>query len=54
MKISVILAHPNLQKESFNHAIARTAVDILEQTNHTVSYHDLIRKNLIQSSLLQK
>ncbi len=41
MKISVILAHPNLQKESFNHAIAQIAVEILGKNNHTVNYHDL-------------
>jgi len=39
MKISVILAHPN--KESFNHAIAATAVQALTEKGHEVSFHDL-------------
>jgi len=39
MKISVILAHPD--KKSFNHAIAKTAVDQLEQNGHAVHFHDL-------------
>ena len=45
MNVSVILAHPNLQKESFNHAIARTAVDILKHNKHTVKFHDLYAEN---------
>jgi len=39
MIISVILAHPN--KESFNHAIASTAVEALQQNGHDVNLHDL-------------
>ncbi|NOY06653.1 MAG: NAD(P)H-dependent oxidoreductase [Chlorobi bacterium] len=39
MKLSVILAHPN--KQSFNHAIAETAVDSLKQNGHDVVFHDL-------------
>jgi NAD(P)H dehydrogenase (quinone) len=43
MKISVILAHPNA--ESFNHAIARTAVEQLESNGHEVIFHDLYEEN---------
>ena len=39
MKISVILAHPD--KESFNHAIAATAVETLTEKGHEVYFHDL-------------
>ncbi|GBE17469.1 hypothetical protein BMS3Abin16_00052 [archaeon BMS3Abin16] len=39
MKISVILAHPN--KDSFNHAIAETAIDELKQKGHEICFHDL-------------
>ncbi|MCK9293803.1 MAG: NAD(P)H-dependent oxidoreductase [Desulfobulbaceae bacterium] len=39
MKISVILAHPN--KESFNHAIARTVLQALAANRHQVFFHDL-------------
>jgi len=39
MRISVILAHPD--KGSFNHAIAATAVQVLRNAGHTVSFHDL-------------
>ncbi len=39
MKISVILAHPN--KDSFNHAIAETAIDELKQRGHEICFHDL-------------
>lgn len=39
MKISVILAHPD--KNSFNHAIAATAVETLLQNGHEVDFHDL-------------
>lgn len=39
MKVSVILAHP--QKGSFNHAIALTAVETLQQSGHAVAFHDL-------------
>jgi putative NADPH-quinone reductase len=39
MKISVILAHPN--KSSFNHAIAKVALEVLNQNRHEVYFHDL-------------
>jgi NAD(P)H dehydrogenase (quinone) len=39
MKISVILAHPD--RGSFNHAIAKTAVEQLEKNGHGVFFHDL-------------
>ena len=39
MRISVILAHPN--KESFNHAIAATTVETLNQNGHEINFHDL-------------
>lgn len=39
MNISVIVAHPNGQ--SFNHAIARTAVSQLRKNGHRVTFHDL-------------
>jgi NAD(P)H dehydrogenase (quinone) len=39
MRIVVILAHPN--KDSFNHAIANTAVDVLTEHGHDVCFHDL-------------
>jgi putative NADPH-quinone reductase len=39
MNISVILGHPN--KGSFNHAIAETAVTVLRENNHQVTFHDL-------------
>ncbi len=39
MRISIILAHPN--KTSFNHAIARTALESLTQNGHEVNFHDL-------------
>ena len=39
MKISVILAHP--QKRSFNHAIAFSAAEQLNQNAHEVRFHDL-------------
>ena len=39
MKISVILAHPD--KDSFNHAIARTVVEKLKSNNHETNFHDL-------------
>ncbi len=39
MKISIILAHPN--KKSFNHAIAKAAVDALKQNGHGICFHDL-------------
>jgi NAD(P)H dehydrogenase (quinone) len=39
MKISVILAHPDLS--SFNHAIAQTVVEQLAKNRHDVFFHDL-------------
>jgi len=39
MRISVILAHPD--ERSFNHAIAKAAVNQLETNGHTVLFHDL-------------
>lgn len=39
MRISVILAHPD--KNSLNHAIARTAVERLEKNGYSVFFHDL-------------
>ncbi|MBN1935065.1 MAG: NAD(P)H-dependent oxidoreductase [Anaerolineae bacterium] len=39
MNISIILAHPN--PTSFNHAIAETVVQTLQQNGHTIWYHDL-------------
>ncbi len=43
MRVSIILAHPN--KDSFNHAIAQTAVEILTANGHQVYYHDLYEEN---------
>jgi putative NADPH-quinone reductase len=43
MKVSVILAHPC--RESFNHAIALTAVDELTKCGHEVLFHDLYEEN---------
>jgi NAD(P)H dehydrogenase (quinone) len=42
MNISIILAHPNPQ--SFNHAIASTAVETLRQIGHQVILHDLCQE----------
>jgi len=39
MNISVILAHPD--RGSFNHAIAQTVVEQLENNGHGVFFHDL-------------
>ena len=39
LNVSVILAHPDNQ--SFNHAIATTAVHQLEKNGHRVMFHDL-------------
>jgi len=39
MQVLVIIGHQ--QKGSFNHAIARTAVEALEASGHEVIYHDL-------------
>jgi putative NADPH-quinone reductase len=43
MKLSVILAHPD--EASFNHAIAKTAVEQLEANGHEVFFHDLYKEN---------
>lgn len=43
MQISVILAHPD--SSSFNHAIAHTVTETLEQNGHQVFFHDLYREN---------
>lgn len=42
MLISVILAHPD--PSSFNHAIARMAVEALRKNGHTVFFHDLYKE----------
>ena len=42
MRVSLILAHPN--EGSFNHAIARTAIDALRAAGHSVSFHDLYQE----------
>ena len=42
MRISVILAHPD--PESFNHAIAQTAVEALKANGYRVSFHDLYQE----------
>ena len=39
LKISLILAHPN--PASFNHAIARAALQTLQHHGHQVYWHDL-------------
>jgi NAD(P)H dehydrogenase (quinone) len=39
MKISIILANPD--SASFNHAVAKTAVEQLEKNRHMVHLHDL-------------
>ena len=39
MKISVILGHP--RPDSFNHALAATAVDAARAAGHQVRFHDL-------------
>jgi putative NADPH-quinone reductase len=41
MQISVILAHPN--PKSFNHAIAKTAVETIKANGHKVCFHDLYK-----------
>jgi len=43
MRISVILAHPD--KASLNHAIARTAIERIEENGYGVSFHDLYTEN---------
>ena len=42
MKISVILAHPDIK--SFNYAIAETAVATLKKNGHDIFFHDLYRE----------
>ncbi len=39
LKISIILAHPG--KNSFNHAIATTAVETARRNGHQICFHDL-------------
>lgn len=39
MKVSVILAHPD--KNSFNHAIAHTAMETLTTNRYEINFHDL-------------
>lgn len=43
MNVSLILAHPT--PGSFNHAIARTAVETLRQAGHIVWLHDLYQES---------
>jgi NAD(P)H dehydrogenase (quinone) len=43
MKILVVLAHPD--ENSFNHAIARSAVETLEKNGHEIIKHDLYIEN---------
>jgi putative NADPH-quinone reductase len=42
MVISVILAHPD--PESFNHAIAKAAVEAIKSNGHKVFFHDLYQE----------
>ncbi len=42
MRISVILAHPD--PNSFNRAIAKTAIEVLKANGHKVFFHDLYRE----------
>lgn len=42
MKILLILAHPN--ENSFNHAIARTALKTLAAEGHRIFFHDLYKE----------
>ena len=39
MQLSIILAHPN--RDSFNHAIAETALAVLQENGHSGVLHDL-------------
>ena len=43
LKISVILAHPN--QNSFNHAIAETAIFQVKRNGHDFIFHDLYAEN---------
>ena len=55
MNISVILAHPD--ERSFNHAIARTAIDRIRANGHEVNFHDLYKENfdpLLEKSEMQR
>ncbi|MBF0384730.1 MAG: NAD(P)H-dependent oxidoreductase [Candidatus Omnitrophica bacterium] len=42
MKILVVLAHPN--KDSFNHAIAQSAISALKKNSHEIIFHDLYQE----------
>lgn len=42
MRISVILSHPD--PESFNHAIAQTAMKTIKANGHSVVFHDLYQE----------
>ena len=42
MKVSIILGHPT--PDSFNHAIANTAIAVLRANGHEVCFHDLYRE----------
>jgi NAD(P)H dehydrogenase (quinone) len=42
MQISVILAHPD--PSSFNHAIAKTAIEAIKANGHKVFFHDLYQE----------
>ena len=42
MKILVVIGHPG--KRSFNHAIAETAIDILQTNRYQVIFHDLYKE----------
>ena len=42
MRISVILAHPD--PNSFNRAIAKTAIEVLKANGHKVLFHDLYKE----------
>lgn len=42
MQISVILAHPN--PKSFNHAVAKKAVETIKSNGHKVKFHDLYKE----------
>jgi NAD(P)H dehydrogenase (quinone) len=56
MKILVILAHPD--RSSFNHAIAKAAIQVLENNGHEVISHDLYREHfnpiMPKSEILKK
>jgi NAD(P)H dehydrogenase (quinone) len=43
MKITVILAHPD--KGSFNSAVAKAVLDMLQANGHEVAFHDLYRED---------